>query len=150
MWSWVSQVVCALVVLHSLLRTDDWNRMIQGCWLFMCIASRYWCGKKNIIWMKMIMFRSSFETKCLMLLHCVIVFSQSLYENNDLKCNILNKESGDLSIKSLIEAAESRLKEVQINKEECSVKVNVLSKSYKDILRMFNTGEYPNGTYMYF
>ena len=85
-----------------------------------------------------------------MLLHCVIVFSQSLYENNDLKCNILNKESGDLSIQSLIEAAESRLKEVQINKEECRVKVNVVSKSYKDMLRMFNKGEYPNGTYMYF
>ena len=96
------------------------------------------------------MFRSSFETKCLMLLRCVIVFSQSLYENNDLEYNILNKESGDLSIKSLIEAAESRLKEVQINKEECSVKVNVLSESYKDMLRMFNKGEYPNGTYMYF
>lgn len=82
-----------------------------------------------------------------MLLHCVIVFSQSLY---DLEYNILNKESGDLSIQSLIKTAESRLKEVQINKEECSVKVNVVSKSYKDILRMFNTGEYPNGTYMYF
>ena len=85
-----------------------------------------------------------------MLLHCVIVFSQSLYENIDLECNILNKESGDLSIQSLIKTAESRLKEVQINKEECSVKVKVVSKSYKDILRMFNTGEYPNGTYMYF
>ena len=93
------------------------------------------------------MFRPSFKTTCLMLLHCVIVFCQSLY---DLEYNILNKESGDLSIQSLIKAAESRLKEVQINKEECSVKVNVVSKSYKDILRMFNTGEYPNGTYMYF
>lgn len=82
-----------------------------------------------------------------MLLLCVIVFSQSLYKNNDLECNILNKESGDLSIQSLIETTESRLKEVQLKMEECRVKENIISKFYKDLLRMFNKGEYPNGTY---
>lgn len=75
--------------------------------------------------------------------------SQSLYENDIQSYHILDGESKESSVQSLLNATQASLKKKVLTLEECNSRYNSIVDAYKHLLEMSRKGLVPNGTFQW-
>lgn len=74
--------------------------------------------------------------------------SQSLYENDIQSYHILDGESKESSVQSLLNATQANFKKKVLTLEECNGRYNSIVDEYKHLLEMSRKGLIPNGTFL--
>lgn len=87
-----------------------------------------------------------FKTICLTMVFLTCILSQTLYENDYQQYTILNRESKEVSVQSLLDKTEALLKEKTLNFQKCIE----MKDSYNDSLILNNQEQTPICGKVYF